>query len=138
MSAFSLFCFSAVSLHNCKIAQYSTISHCNGATSVCICISTNNLLVFVVVLTRMALREAIKNYLADFFCVCEKNHISALVSLKTFFSIQTLFSLYTKLLFWDTTGPPQKLKIAKCLFFVSFQESHFRSDLHEECHPEQF
>ena len=68
--------FSAVSLHNCKIAQYSTISHCNGATSVCICISTNNLLVFVVVLTRMALREAIKNYLADFFLCVKKSYLS--------------------------------------------------------------
>ena len=61
MSAFSLFCFSAVSLHNCKIPQYCIILHCNGATFVCICISTNNLFVFVVVLTRVALRDVVKN-----------------------------------------------------------------------------
>ena len=36
-------------------------------TSVCICISDNNVVVVVVVLTRMALREAFKNYLTDFF-----------------------------------------------------------------------
>ena len=34
--------------------------------------------------------------------------------------------------------PPRGLKIAKCLFFGSFQESHFRSDLHVGCHPEKF
>ena len=71
--------------------------------------------------------------------LCEKNHISAMVSSKTFFSIQTLFSLNTKwFYFLGHHWPPRGLKIAKCLFSGSFQESHFRSDLHVGCHPEKF
>ena len=35
---------------------------------------------------------------------------------------------------WPTSG----IKIAKCLFFGSFQDIHFRSDLHVGCHPEKF
>ena len=42
------------------------------------------------------------------------------------------------ILFFGTLLAPQGLKTAKCLFFVSFQESHFRSDLYVGCHPEQF
>ena len=57
---------------------------------------------------------------------------------KYFFSIQTLFSLNTKwLYFFGTPLAPPGVKKAKCLFFGSFQESHFRTDLHVGCHPEK-
>ena len=50
-----------------------------------------------------------------------------------------LFSLNTKwfYLLGHHWPPPRGLKIAKCLFSGSFQESHFRSDLHVGCHPEK-
>ena len=59
---------------------------------------------------------------------------------KPFFPIQTLSSLNTQWFYFlrDTTGLPQRSKKAKCFFVGSFQESHFRSDLHVGCHPEKF
>ena len=70
--------------------------------------------------------------------LCEKLKSQPWLVQEPFFSIQLLFSLNTILFFWDTTGPPPGLKIAKRLFFGSFQESHSRIDLHVGCHPEKF
>ena len=66
--------------------------------------------------------------------LCEKLKSQPWLVQEPFFSIQLLFSLNTISFFWDTTG----LKIAKRLFFGSFQESHSRIDLHIGCHPEKF
>ena len=39
---------------------------------------------------------------------------------------------------WTPLAPPPRIKVAKCLFFGSFQESHSRSDLHVRCLREKF
>ena len=68
--------------------------------------------------------------------LCEKLKSQPWLVQEPFFSIQLLFSLNTILFFWDTTGPPG-LKIAKPLFFGSFQESNSRIDLNVGCHPKK-
>ena len=72
------------------------------------------------------------------FCV-KKSYLSPGLFKNLFFPSRHCSSLILSDFFWDTTaGPPRGLKIAKCLFFGSIQESHFRSDLHVGCHPENF
>ena len=69
--------------------------------------------------------------------LCEKLKSQPWLVQEPFFSIQLLFSLNT-ILFFGTLVAPLGLKIAKRLFFGSFQESHSRIDLHVGCHPEKF
>ena len=69
--------------------------------------------------------------------LCEKLKSQPWLVQEPFFSIQLLFSLNT-ILFFGTLLAPPGLKIAKRLFFGSFQESHSRIDLHVGCHPEKF
>ena len=68
---------------------------------------------------------------------CEKIKSQPWLVQEPFFFIQLLFSLNT-ILFFGTLLAPPGLKIAKRLFFGSFQESHSRINLHVGCHPEKF
>ena len=51
----------------------------------------------------------------------------------------TAFAILAMFFIWDNTAPPppRGLKIAKCLFFGSFRESHYRSNCHIQCHCEK-